>query len=235
VIIDGKFAGFDPELLRIAAQYSEAAYHGIDGAKFFRSRMRWTQAYLVQDPYLDVLTFPGTADWFDFLIDASALPPVPYGNGWCHPGFALAHRTVRTEISKALDPNRELLICGHSLGGALCEKQCDFTRHHRAPVHMVAFGKPNLHIRGRSPGLNYLQTQLSVVHGSDIITRLPRFLYEPEPGQDQIYFDNDRHAHFNPSAEFKRKDCGRRDILKDHFMLGYVERVNQLLADMKNI
>lgn len=238
MIIFGRFAGFDTGLLLSAAYHSELAYQGFDdipGALAFRNRLTFTQAYLVPDGNIDVLVFPGTLDWFDFIVDVAALPPIPYGNGWCHPGFAGAHRSVWKEVRAAIRPDRELLVTGHSLGGGLAEKSADFLRDHRAPVHLITFGKPNLHMRGHIPSLRYLATQLSVVHGSDIITRLPRYLYGPDPGQDMLYFDNTSHAHFNPERSFMRLDMGRRDILKDHFMAGYSTRVGQLVRESPQI
>lgn len=219
-----------------ASDLSLKAYSGIPKELRFSIAMEFntawtcTTAFLFIEEHAQHIVFPGTADFMDFLLDASALPPVPYGTGLCHPGFALAHKSIWYKIAPHIRPGLPLFIQGHSLGGGLAEKSCDFTRKHDAPVHGYFFGKPNTHCRWKLPDLSYMATRISVVAGSDIVTRVPRYLYAPCPGQQKLYLANDGNSYFNPLPEFIRSDWKLLEAFEDHSMLMYHLRIKELLG-----
>ncbi len=48
----------------------------------------------------------------------------------------------------------------------------------------------------------WMKTQLSVVCGSDAVPRVPKFLFGPDGGQTQLYFDNtEKKGHINPTKD----------------------------------
>lgn len=84
-----------------------------------------TQAFLAHRPgEFRVLAFRGTEDKQDAITDLRAMfRKTPYGR--THEGFVSAYESVQADIEKALAATQEagkgeqLIICGHSLGGAL--------------------------------------------------------------------------------------------------------------------
>jgi hypothetical protein len=223
-------------LLLKASDLSLKAYSGIPKEPRFPIAMEFhtawtaTTAFLFIEDHMQHLVWPGTADFMDFLLDASALPPVPYGTGLCHPGFAIAHKSIWYKVAPHIRRGIPLGIYGHSLGGGLAEKSADFTRDHDAPVHGIFFGKPNTHCRWKLPDLSYMKTRISVVAGSDIVTRVPRYLYAPCPGQQKLYLANDGNSYFNPEPSFIRSDWKLLEAFEDHSMIMYHERIKEILG-----
>ena len=80
-----------------------------------------------------------------------------------------------------------------------------------------------------------LNGQLSVVSGSDIVSRVPRLCYGPSISQSLIYFSNNGDDFVDPPAELKKRDFmeEKTEAISDHFMGGYKERLNKYLAKKK--
>jgi len=227
----------DPLMLRTAVRLSKEAYNDrlmmVDqfpyGSKRFDAWYSSATAFLAKGEHYDALVFRGTKEKLDILIDLMAIP-VKYGNTWCHSGFAFSHWSVWKDIKKNIDPDKPLLITGHSLGGGNADKTCDFMGGHRADVHMITFGKPNVHLKGQDPCRGFLKTHLSVVSGSDLVTRLPRYLYGAHPMQDMLYLANTGVNYIDPPSEFVKDDFSKADSLSDHFIDGpYTRRIKRLL------
>lgn len=228
----------DPDMLKVAVRLSKEAYkkrifmpddfpHGF---KKFHAWYSSATAFLCRGETYDALVFRGTKEKMDFLIDAMAIP-VYYGNTWCHSGFAYSHWSIWKKIKKAIDPDKPLLVTGHSLGGGNADKTCDFLVGHKPGVHMITFGKPNVHLKNQSPYRGHLLTHLSVVSGSDLVTRLPRLFYGAHAEQNMLYLANTGINYINPAPGFVRNDFGIADSLSDHSIDGvYKVRVDGLLA-----
>jgi len=92
-------------------------------------------------------------------------------------------------------------------------------------LHLVAFGKPNVFFKPKSPKLKHLKTQLSFVHGSDIVPRLPRYLYGADKGQTLVYFDSYDYTRINPDRSLLKADWMLGNALSDHRMEEYVDLV----------
>lgn len=228
----------DPGMLRAAVISSRLAYSDnvilqsgqIGPTRKFHAWYSSATSFLVRGSEYDVLVWRGTKEPLDFLIDAMAIP-VYYKGSWCHAGFAYSHATLWRKIRKHIDPDKPILLTGHSLGGSGADKSVDCLEDHRADVHMITFGKPNVHLKEQDQERGFLKTHLSVVSGSDIITRLPRYLYGPHPLQDMLYFANDGYDYIDPSREFRKADFSRAEILSDHSIENeYEARVERLLA-----
>lgn len=229
----------DPSMLRVAVQLSKRSYD--DNIRMddqfpggWESFSAWyTSAYavLARGNEYDALVFRGTKQPMDWIINAMAIP-VYYGGSWCHAGFALSHKSIWGKIKMRLDLDKPLLVTGHSLGGGNADKTCDFLKGHRAPVHMITFGKPNVHLKNQAPYRDFLQTHLSVVSGSDLVTRLPRYLYGAHINQNMLYLANNGIDSINPSNGYVRNDFNIADSLSDHSIdKSYENRVFNLLID----
>ena len=228
----------DPHMLRTATRLSSLAYNENIGAdnEFPHGSQKFTAwyssacAFLLRGIEYDALVFRGTQEKFDFLIDAMAIP-VRYGNTWCHAGFAFSQWSVWRKIKHFINPAKPLLVTGHSLGGGNADKTCDFLAGHNADVHMITFGKPNVHLKRQGvPYRKFLKTHLSVISGSDLVTRLPRFLYTPHPTQSTLYLSNDGTNYVNVPREYIKKDFELADSLSDHSMVGqYKKRIDEML------
>lgn len=80
-----------------------------------------TQGYLALGAQQAVLAFRGTEpdDWADLFINLNLLPAPESGDAMVHEGFQKALNGVWSQVEAALPSGLPLLICGHSLGGAL--------------------------------------------------------------------------------------------------------------------
>ena len=80
-----------------------------------------TQGYVATNEHQTVLAFRGTEpnDWADLFINLKLLPATEAGEAKVHEGFQKALNEVWQQVESTLPANLPLLICGHSLGGAL--------------------------------------------------------------------------------------------------------------------
>ena len=75
-----------------------------------------------------------------------------------------------------------------------------------------------------------LDNQISCVHGSDIVARVPRLCYGPSKSQTMLYFSNTGPDYINPSKDTRVADRGGlKDRISDHMMAGYKERLKEFL------
>lgn len=218
------------KLMRAALLYSQAAYQGdIEDAEKVNNDYFSAAGFLLRFPDFDVLAFRGSKELRDWTINLQAIPWRYYG-AWVHMGFMRAHRSIWPDLSQLIDPNKPLVLTGHSLGGAMAEASALALEGHKAPLHMTTFGKPNLFFRPQHTKLAHLATQVSVVLGCDLVARIPRILYGPDAGQTMLYLANDGNDYVNPLAEFRRRDWEwDLDIIRDHALAGYRERIHHLL------
>jgi len=93
---------------------------------------------------------------------------------------------------------------------------------------LVAFGKPNVFFKGFKRPME-LDKQISCVYGSDFITTIPRFLYGPSKSQTMLYFANSGEDYIDPDKAFRKKDRSLKRLVSDHFMGGYMERLEAFL------
>jgi|TARA_B100000287_G_C20668294_1_gene792507 hypothetical protein len=224
----GYAAPLDQQTLQMACKYSIMAYEDeIPNAVKIESKWTSTTAYYIKgtEKTPDILAFRGTAQGIDWVTDALVIP-VPFAGRLCHGGFTLAFLSVWGKIKKQLRMDHPLLICGHSLGGALAELAASKLHKKHKRASLCTFGKPNTFFKGFKRPMK-LTRQVSCVSGSDIVARIPRFCYGPSVSQTILYFANDGKDHVNPPAELKRDDfmAAKTDAISDHFMEGYQKRL----------
>ena len=221
------------DMLKEACQYSIRAYEeAIAGAIKIESKFTSTTAYFKksEDESFDILAFRGTSQKLDWVTDALVVP-VPYAGRLCHGGFTAAHASVWGKIKKHIRMDHPLLICGHSLGGALAEISAAKLHKKHPRLSLCTFGKPNTFFKGFKRPMELIR-QVSCVSGSDIVARIPRFCYGPSVSQTTLYFANDGKDHVDPPAELKRDDfmSAKKEALSDHFMEGYQRRLTAYLT-----
>jgi len=227
-------SNLDRLLLETGCKYANLAYEEeIPKAIKVESKLTSTTAFVMKTEKLDIIAFRGTQQLRDWLFNLSAIP-VPYAGRLCHGGFVAAHASIWGKIKKHIDKEKNLLICGHSLGGALAELSAAKLYKSHPQLSLVTFGKPNTFFKGFKRAMN-LNGQLSVVSGSDIVSRVPRLCYGPSISQSLIYFANNGDDFVDPPPELKKRDFmeEKTEAISDHFMGGYKERLNKYLAKKK--
>lgn len=178
-----------------------------------------------------IVSFRGTNNAKEWLLNASAVP-YRYRKAWVHFGFMAHFRSIWGEMKGRMRRDKKILLTGHSLGGANAELACLWLYHEGFPdVRMITFGKPNVFTRWGSPRIVY--KRISVVHGSDIVARIPRVAYGPSKAQEMLYFGNNGLDVWNPSKEYRKEDWQSMgsvaEMAGDHFMSEYVARVNRFI------
>lgn len=129
---------------------STLAQAGILLLKSFNCPDTDTQAFLAHRPgEFRVLAFRGTEDKHDAITDIRAMfRPTPFGRA--HEGFLGAYESVQADIEAALDATEAtgkgepLIICGHSLGGALTTVATRMLEGQRTISACYTFGSPRV-------------------------------------------------------------------------------------------
>jgi hypothetical protein len=224
--------------ISLAKAYAKSVYAppiaGSSHVKRYKSFFTSAEVELVNLEGLQVLSWKGTAEPLDLIMNLTALP-FPNRAGLCHAGFGLAHYSLWRKIKKDIDKSKRLLITGHSLGGACAEISAALLKSHPKPVSMITFGKPNVWLKRCDPDMSHLQHQISVVNGSDIVARIPRRFFGPSSTQTMLYFGLDNKDYVNPSSDLLELELRRRDMLKHHSMDVYDKRLQQLQVRMNSI
>lgn len=207
-------------LIQKACKYALLAYEEeIEGAIKIESRGTSTTCYFVNATNEQYVIFRGTQQARDWIFNMTAFP-WRYKGRWVHGGFMMAHRSVWKEIQKHLDPNKEIIFTGHSLGAALAELSAHCCRKFEK-TRLITFGKPNVFMRPSKAKMKNLISQVSFVCGSDMVARIPAIGYCADAGQTMVYFDNWGKTWVDPEDSYVRKDRGIGDAISDHDMAGY--------------
>ena len=222
----------DTDLLQHSAQLAEQSYGFVTGARKFENKRTDTTCFVLQTPDCDYVIWRGTESKRDWLSNLLFLPR-PVQKAWVHMGFYRAQQGVWTDVRKLLNPAKKTVHIGHSLGGACAEISCLLSREFRK-LHLITFGKPNTFARFKKCRMDHLQTQYSVVHGSDIVARIPRIGIRPSTGKNlkQLWFANSGIDLINPDRKTKKKDWNIGDSVSDHRMEKYKKRLACFCRDL---
>ncbi len=226
----------DPVLLNMACSWSIKAYNdqNRDAIKI-ENKLTGATAFVVKRKSIDVIVFRGTQRKINDILTDLCVVPVPYAGRLCHGGFVAQHASIWSKIKKHLDPKKRTLICGHSLGGALAELSAAKLNGKHDNINLITFGKPNVFFKGFKKPMS-LDNQISCVHGSDMVARIPRFCYGPSSSQTMLYFSNSDSDYINPSKETRVADRGNlKDRIADHLMEGYNQRLKRFLDTQDNV
>lgn len=106
-----------------------------------------TQAYATHDDRIILIGVRGTAEGWDGWRDADAKQvPIEGGTGKAHQGFYEAFMALRPFIDRYIlrfRTNQKIIVCGHSLGGAISLLLSDWLyREITSDVILYTFGSP---------------------------------------------------------------------------------------------
>lgn len=176
-------------------------------------------AYRPEDG-LALVAFRGTEadDLSDLATDLNArLVDWPESAGRVHAGFARATRALRPAVedwlATAAAERRSLLLCGHSLGGAMATLAASIW----APAELVTLGSPRV---GDEPFAATVAAGSGsrLVNCCDLVTELPPKLATYRHVQPPTYIDAEGILSPTATPEFIGADRGRarRDYLAKH-------------------
>lgn len=158
---------FDPELYpqnrleRGEEQEHPASVHFFDDQQFGTD----TQAFITHHDQVILIAVRGTASGADALRDANAHQvPFSEGVGKAHEGFYLAYRAMHNFVVRYLDQfhdRQRVVICGHSLGGAIALLLAEGLRRLRRGTYNIVlytYGAP------RAADSEFTEGASSLVH-----------------------------------------------------------------------
>jgi len=208
--------------LSTAVVYSNLVYSGDFPAAYqvneYSDSLTGEFAVLLKVGAVYWFVFRGSDDSKDWVINASAFPLYVSG-AFVHGGFGITHirmwKRIRADI-EALPDGSEICITGHSKGGAGAELLAWRLRKMGDRVSLFTFGKPNVFLKV-SHGRMSLHRQISVVSGSDFVTRIPAIAYHPSRTQNKLYFNNwNGEGVINPSRDHVLNDMETDEVFSDH-------------------
>lgn len=190
---------------------------------FHSDSLTGTEAFgaLHQSGATALLAFRGTQPdkLADLGTDANAVPVgwAPLGAGKVHAGFLRAYMAVHPAIERWLKGpaagRSELIVTGHSLGGALACLCAGVMR----PTQLVTLGGPRT---GDDDFVRSLDTVpwTRLVDCCDMVTRVPPEVLGYRHPDFRTYIAADGSTHQSPSDAFiaADRDAGRLDYLEKH-------------------
>ena len=138
------------------------------------------QVTVVDQPDKYVIAFRGSDSIQDWIIN-SRVQRVDFMNGKVHKGFLEQYYSVRRDILQNMKQRKNLLICGHSLGGALaCICAADLVSSHN--VTCICFGAPCVGDKAfRKIFLSKVNTAVNICSSFDPVTWMPLRLKQVAP------------------------------------------------------
>lgn len=178
------------------------------------------------------IAFRGTDDASDWVTNLK-IERVDQWGCKVHRGFSGAEKLLNRQIAQVLPEADRYWITGHSLGGALATLFAVRLTDARFNVAgLYTFGSPRVGCRCFAQHADYVLAgrHYRVVHGNDIVPRVPRPFRFRHCGQ-QVLLDRKGRAVLSPSMAYQFLDrvLGFRfDLVRDHFMGGYVQALARL-------
>ncbi|MGV8864339.1 MAG: lipase family protein [Pseudomonas sp.] len=120
--------------------------HFFDDPKFFGGTN--TQAFITHHDEIILISVRGTQEFADILRDLDALQlPFEEGSGTAHQGFYKAYKAIKSFVQNYLNrfhSGQKIIICGHSLGGAICTLLAEALRcnNRKYDVLLYTYGSP---------------------------------------------------------------------------------------------
>lgn len=219
---------------------------GFEKFKFFEQKD--TQAFIIANDEVMILTFRGTQSIQDWLTDFKIkFVKGPFGK--VHRGFFQALNSVLPDIKRAIAKfhcrGQSFWITGHSLGGALAVLTAAHFVERRFKIDgLYTFGQPRVgnYEFVNNFGSKFNQRHFRIVNNEDIVTRVPpRALGYLDSG-NVLYFDSFGILRKDPkwwqefldvsfsfimraSDRFKTLQKQFPNGLEDHDMNRYIERI----------
>jgi len=200
-----------------------------------------TQGAILVD-YLNMklyIVFRGTKGERDILTDLECLQEkTSIQNRDCtvHRGFLKAYKSIKSQIDsiKFADfENYDIIICGHSLGGALatiCAADISTTNK----IYTITFGSPRVgNSRFTSIFNNHVTLYYRFIHQNDIVPTMPRINYNHVGKQIRIDDNGKEISYMNIWKRLIYWIKGKQKLdlnlvsVKDHFMEKYIHAVTK--------
>ena len=135
---------YDPERYQAEAA---AGWDNPEKVHFLHDADTDTQAFITHSPDIILISIRGTKEGWDILRDADARQ-VPYaeGEGQAHRGFYgafLAAKKFANDYLTAFYNNQTIIVCGHSLGGAIALLLAEWLRRDwSSETRLYTYGAP---------------------------------------------------------------------------------------------
>lgn len=180
----------DSKLLLMAAEHSKRAY---DDA---RQTINGTGISYSFGGGILHISYSGTQNSDDVLTDLSILPNFR----GCHRGFynrakALLIPTINIINTYANGRDVQIILCGHSLGGAIAQIMCKLLKGRFKYLKVITFGSPKVWLKWANPKIEHIRVE----HVDDPVPKLLPFLYRHyqvqtnEIGNDKFLINVDSH------------------------------------------
>lgn len=135
---------YDPE------RYQDEALKGWrtpEDVHFLHDEQSNTQAFITHSDKVMLISVRGTLELEDFLLDADARQvPIKDGTGQAHRGFYNGFNAVKAFVERYMEAfymEQSVVICGHSLGGAVALLLAEWVNQHWTPdTQLYTFGAP---------------------------------------------------------------------------------------------
>ena len=218
------------------AQMAEIAYKDED-AKLYYQKLRYgnhrflendgAQCHIVWNDQEIVVCFRGTEpdEFSDILADLNAIPRRSMTDGWVHSGFRGELDKVWNLITNLVSQNaeKELYICGHSLGGAMATLAASRLSQ---TEELYTFGSPRVGTRSFVKALKAVHWRF--VNNNDIVTRVPLALMGYKHHGTLCYINHygkirKMTAWQRIKDKFRGYRDGALDGAMDHSMKNYVD------------
>ncbi|MFJ4345245.1 lipase family protein [Pseudomonas sp. NPDC089401] len=159
---------FDPDLYPVNDpslgddQQNPARLHFLDDRDVDKETD--TQAFITHTPEYALIAVRGTNEAADFIRDIDALQvPFEEGEGRVHRGFYESALKAYDFVTKYLESNQmreNLIICGHSLGGAVALILAEMLRRspYKYTIQLYTYGAP------RAGDLSFIRGAADLVH-----------------------------------------------------------------------
>ena len=158
----------------------------------------------------------GNEDWQDNFTFNKQWMAFADGTEKVHTGFKTQYFTVQFYLSEKIKQYNmpKLLICGHSLGGALASL-CALDTNWMAPVTCVTWGSPRVGDQGWAKLFNkFVPDSLRYVYRNDIVTKVPTLWMNFKHVGNKI--------HLNPGGGIPGRIFGAKN---DHYPQHYFKHM----------
>lgn len=147
-------------------------------ANILRGTLGEAQAFITHDDRMILIVARGTQEIADWVRDVNATQvPSEAGEGQAHHGFHESFKAVRDFVVPYLDAfrrnNQIIVVCGHSLGGAIALLMAEWLRNNLSEdVLLYTYGSPRAGDEAFVKGAGAL-THHRIVNHNDLIPTVP--------------------------------------------------------------